>query len=371
MNRMIRHGFLTLLAGLLLGSLSSSTDAQAAPKYKEMRCESNIMTKTSVKISWKRQKGANGYKIYRSVLLKNDNWSKRKKIATLPASQISITDKTTYKKTYKYEIVSFSQNGNKTKEEFTDFCLTYMGVGRASWDDYLSSDAITSPDSIRLQYYGSYYGMMPDTYEIYRSKTKKNYKKIASVKSQKNNWAGIYTDKKVTYKTSYYYKVRAFKIINGKKIYGKFSVPILLSAVNSTGIFQAEVLTPKTETVTSLDILLTSSNGNADAIFDRKHIWDASYRAESSGSSSLRCLYSSDGKEWKNFSDNPVVIKPNEKIYLRFESEDGKPFPHPASVKGAYNLWLYDLSYNRLTCYLTVNFGTNTGTVCTNEEYYH
>ena len=46
--------------------------------------------------------------------------------------------------------------------------------------------------------------------------------------------------------------------MDGKKIYGKYSMPILLSAVNSKGKVQTEILTPQAEAVTSLDILLTS-----------------------------------------------------------------------------------------------------------------
>lgn len=336
-----------------------------------MHCESKVTAKTSVKINWKKQKGADGYRVYRSVQLKNDNWSKAKKIATLPSTQTSIEDKAKYKKTYKYEIVSFSKNGKKTKAEFTDFCFVYMGVGQADWDDYLYCDAITAPDSIKLIYHGDYYGMKPDTYEIYRSTTTKNFKKIASVKSQQDTWAGTYIDKKVTYKTSYYYKVRAFKKMNGKKIYGKYSNPVLLSAVNSTGMFQTEILTPKTETVTSLDILLTSNKGNADTILDARHVWDISCWSADNGNRQLTCSYSLDGTEWKNFSEETIIIKPDEKIYLRFKSEDDIAFPHPAYTSNEYRLYLYDLSYNRTTSYLTVDFGTNIGMVRVNGENYH
>ena len=58
-------------------------------------------------------------------------------------------------------------------------------------------------------------------YEIYRATSKKGkYKKIATVKSGKTV---SYTDKKLKSKKRYYYKVRAYKVSNGKKVYGDYS----------------------------------------------------------------------------------------------------------------------------------------------------
>ena len=46
-----------------------------------------------------------------------------------------------------------------------------------------------------------------------------------------------------------------------------------------------------------------------------------------------------------------VTIKPEEKIYLHFESESGKSFPHPANLKEDYKLYLYDLSDASHICF--------------------
>lgn len=371
MKKIIRYGFFILFSILFCNGIRTGPEAHAAPKYKDMHCEKEVTTKTDVKIKWRKQKNTSGYLVYRSLQLKEDTWSKAKKIATLPSDKTSLSDKTEYKKTYKYEIISYTKKGKKIKKEFTDYFFVYMGVGQADWTEYFSCEAVTTPDSIELQYAGNYYGMMPDTYEIYRSKTKKNFKKIASVKAKKQYWGGEYTDKGVSHRASYYYKVRASKTMDGKKIYGKYSRPILLSAVNSKGKVQTEILTPQAEAVTSLDVLLTSKEGNADIILDSKHIWDASCWSKKEGSVQLRCSYSLDGKEWKTFSEEAVTIKPEEKIYLHFESESGKSFPHPANLKEDYKLYLYDLSYNNLTCYLLIDFSINIGTVLVNLEYYH
>lgn len=58
-------------------------------------------------------------------------------------------------------------------------------------------------------------------YQIYRSKSKSDkYKKIKTIKNGKKV---IWTDKKIKTGKKYYYKVRAYKINSGKRIYGKFS----------------------------------------------------------------------------------------------------------------------------------------------------
>ena len=57
-----------------------------------------------------------------------------------------------------------------------------------------------------------------DGYEIYRSvKKKKGYRKIASVKRS------VYRDKTKKKRSRYYYKVRAYVLVNGSKVYSKYS----------------------------------------------------------------------------------------------------------------------------------------------------
>lgn len=55
-------------------------------------------------------------------------------------------------------------------------------------------------------------------YEIYRSTKKKSgYKKITDTKKTS------YKNKKLKSKKKYYYKVRAYRIVNGKKYYSSYS----------------------------------------------------------------------------------------------------------------------------------------------------
>ena len=57
-------------------------------------------------------------------------------------------------------------------------------------------------------------------YTIYRSTNKnKGFKKIADVPSSKSSW----TNKKLTSKKKYYYYIRAYQLVDGKKVYGSKS----------------------------------------------------------------------------------------------------------------------------------------------------
>ena len=58
-------------------------------------------------------------------------------------------------------------------------------------------------------------------YEVYRS-TKKNGK-YAAVKTINKGKTVTFTNKNLKKGKTYYYKVRAYKVVSGKKVYGKFS----------------------------------------------------------------------------------------------------------------------------------------------------
>lgn len=359
-----------MLTALLLIGLNMKTDARAAVQWRSM-CEPEVLSKTKIKLNLKLQKKIDGYIVYRSTVYKDGERSARKKLATLPSGTKSFTDKVKYQKRYYYELVAFTQKGKTKTKKYKDCCYAYAGIAQIIWDEYLHCDAITTPKSIRLLYGGNSEGLFPEKYEIYRSETNSNYKKIATVKAKDNHWASRYTDKKVKTGASYYYKVRGVKVVGGKKNYGKYSTPMLLSAVNSVGIFQMEVLTPDTETITSLDIKLTSDKGNSVLQLDKKYAWDAYFWNNTLDVQLDKYFYSLDGQNWQPFTDEPIIVKPGETFYLRFTDKNDKAFSNPAYHKNYCKLRFYDMTYNQLTCYMVFDFEKNTGTVEVNGEYYH
>lgn len=375
MKRIVRNVLFIMVMAVLFSGLGIKMSVQAAAQYKDM-CKSEVLTKTKVKISWKKQKGVSGYTIYRSVCQKDGTFGSSKKIATVSSDKKSYTDKGTYKKSYKYEVVAFSKKSGIKTAKYRGDCYVYMGVGRSDWYENLISDAVTTPNSIQLVFYMDSYGLKPTECEIYRSKTKNDFKKIATVAAKKRNWGGAYTDKKVQYGESYYYKVRAVKKNGNKKIYGKFSDSIMLSAVKSEGECQVKLLTPKADTVASFDVMITSMDGNAEIHLKDKDLWNIDYcyknqNGESNNTELKVVSYSLDGEEWKEFTDEMVSVKPEGKIYLRFADVNGKAIVHPESNVKNVELGIYDMEYNNLTCYMRMDFSKNTATVSCNLEYYH
>lgn len=166
----------------------------------------------SVKVSWKKIAGATGYEVYRANS-KNGKYAKKAVISK--SNTVNYTDKKlTTGKTYYYKVRAVAAGTVKT---------TYSGYSSVKSAKPLPSKVTNvkaSAGSKRVKLSWKKASGVTG-YEIYRA-TKKNgkYKKVKSIgKAAANN----YTDKKLKAKKTYYYKIRAYKTVSGKKVYGAFS----------------------------------------------------------------------------------------------------------------------------------------------------
>ena len=174
---------------------------------------SNFKTKTqttnSITLNWSKVSGANGYQI------QTYNASKKKWV------NVANTTKTSYKvtklgkgKTYKYRVRAY-KTINKVKKY-------------GSWSSVLNSGTKTSAPKISRITTGRKKANLrwnkvsgANGYEIYMATTKKGkYKKVKTV--TKGN-AIKYTKSKLKKNKRYYFKVRTYKKVNGKKIYSSYS----------------------------------------------------------------------------------------------------------------------------------------------------
>ena len=158
----------------------------------------------SVYIGWDPVDGATKYNVYRSTSKKG----KYTKIKTV--DNIYYTDKKlTYGKTYYYKVEAANNDGKRMSNVISVKVIpSYVYV----WyeDDKVSSK------KIKLQWEK----VDATGYEIYRStNAKKGFKKIKTITKGKTT---SYTDSKLKPNTTYYYKIKAYKTVKGKKIYGKF-----------------------------------------------------------------------------------------------------------------------------------------------------
>lgn len=166
----------------------------------------------SVKVSWKKTAGATGYEVYRADS-KNGKYAKKAVISK--SSTVNYTDKKlTAGKTYYYKVRAVAAGTVKT---------TYSGYSSVKSAKPLPSKVASvkaSAGSKRVKLSWKKAAGVTG-YEIYRANKKNGkYKKVKSIgKAASNN----YTDKKLKAKKTYYYKIRAYKTVSGKKVYGAFS----------------------------------------------------------------------------------------------------------------------------------------------------
>ncbi len=163
-------------------------------------------TYNSVTMSWKKTSGAGYYYVYRSA--KADRGYKR----------IGTTTKTTYKDktvktgtTYYYKVVAARKVSGKY---YTSAYTSYVKI-KPSITKTAVTKITAGAGKISLTYQKV---SGASGYEIYRATTQNGtYKKIATTKST------TYTNKGLGRNKGYYYKVRAYRIVNGKTVFGSYS----------------------------------------------------------------------------------------------------------------------------------------------------
>jgi len=166
-------------------------------------------------IKYPKVTSASGYEIYRS----NDYWVGFKKIKTTTA--LSFMDKALKDgTTYYYKVRAYRVIGGKKYYGPYSYVLStkiVLPAGKISLEPSASNAIrinITKVDATG--------------YEIYRStNAKTGFKKIKTTTALTFNNTALATNK------TYYYKVRPYKMISGKKVYGKYS-PVVGLKINKT-----------------------------------------------------------------------------------------------------------------------------------------
>ncbi|MBM6619109.1 InlB B-repeat-containing protein [Bacillus suaedaesalsae] len=166
-----------------------------------------------VKVSWKPVSGSHGYEVYRATSL-SGSYSKVTTItkgSTLSYINTSLTTgRTYYYKVRAYRIVS----GKKVYNSFSKVVSAKPTLAAPS-KIYLTKGSKTA---IKVSWYNA---GEATGYEIYRSIQKTGtYSRIKSITSAKTT---SYTNTSLARAKTYYYKVRAYKVVNGKKVYSSFT----------------------------------------------------------------------------------------------------------------------------------------------------
>lgn len=163
-----------------------------------------------LKLAWKSVAGADSYQIYRSTS-KDGTY---KKIATVTGEKTSYSNGgLACGKTYYYKIKAV---GTGSKEKISGYSKVVSGKPVPAKPSVTLASGKSKQVKVSWKKISGASG-----YEIYYS-TKKDgsYKKAKTITSGKTV---TYTQKKLKSGKKYYYRVRAYRTVNGKKVYGSYS----------------------------------------------------------------------------------------------------------------------------------------------------
>ena len=191
----------------------------------------------TIELSWNKVDGANTYEVLRSEK-KNGKYKTIKK--GLKENKY-INTGVTYGKTYYYKVKAVGGKNSKTSSIVT-------GVAKPNKVNNLRFTG-ASTNNVKL----SWDKVNVTGYEIYRSTNKKSWSKIST--ATKNSLLSL-NNKKLKANTTYYYKVRAYKKVSGKKVYGPYSNVVTTKTAPSKPKVTVSVRDYK-----SLNVKITSVKG--------------------------------------------------------------------------------------------------------------
>ena len=200
----------TILGGYDNKGVSAAFKESVQPLGKVELSGAKDSGKASIIVSWKAVEGAEGYRIYRKFT--GSSW---KKLVDVASDQLSYTDSSGVTgKQYTYTVRAFrTVNG---KEELGGFDNLGVSATKLPSSVVLKSAKDNGKDGIDISWNKV---SNADGYRVYRKTANSSWTKLSDVTS---NTTITYTDKTVASGTIYYYTVRAYKVYEGKTVFGGF-----------------------------------------------------------------------------------------------------------------------------------------------------
>ncbi|MEA4922489.1 MAG: hypothetical protein VB031_03880 [Eubacteriaceae bacterium] len=182
----------------------------AAPKIK-----AGSVSYNTNKISWKKVDGAAGYKVYRST----KKTSGFKRVKTTKATSWKNTKLKTGK-TYYYKVRAYKERNGK------QVYSKHSNVAKAKPVPAAPMLKLTAGSNSIKATWSKVKGS--NGYKLYRATSKAG--KYKAIRNAKGSWNRDYTSVNKKSGKKYYFKVRAYKTVNGKNVYGKMSAVKVMAA---------------------------------------------------------------------------------------------------------------------------------------------
>ena len=164
-------------------------------------------TYNSARISWKKVSGAAGYQVYRA----SSQNGRYKKVRTTAKTSWT-NEKLTTGKVYYYKVRAYKKSGSKTV--YGSFSIKTKAVPRTKAPTF----KLTAGNHKIQVSWNKVRGA--DGYRIYRAQSKNgSYKMIKDSRSSLRR----YTSVRLKSNHKYYYKMRSYRAVKGKKVYSEYS----------------------------------------------------------------------------------------------------------------------------------------------------
>ena len=192
--------------------LKIDSSNQQSPTLSKPTIKTSSNSYNSNKITWSKLSNADGYEIYRSTS-KSGTYKSIKTITN--GSTVSYTDKSlTTGSTYYYKVRAYRTVDKKKVYS------SYSSIASAKPVLKTPSVKLTSGSKKATIKWEKISGA--SGYEVYRATSKSG--KYSKIKTITKNSTVSYVNSSLTKNKTYYYKVRAYRTVNGKKIYSSYSV---------------------------------------------------------------------------------------------------------------------------------------------------
>lgn len=164
-------------------------------------------TDNTILLTWNKVAGAEKYMVYRSTDKKK--WTKINTVTEISYIDTGLT----YGKKYYYKVKAANDISNKVSDIITGKTVPNKVVNLKINGGSTNNVKLTW-DRVKVT-----------GYEVYSSINNKKWYKIATI--TKNDTL-TYNNKSLKANTKYYYKVRAYKTVSGKKVYGSYSAVLTI-----------------------------------------------------------------------------------------------------------------------------------------------
>lgn len=327
---------LMVLAALpVLGGCSDSEEATHEYLVVTGSVTGSEQSEICTNIRWKNVEGAKKYIIYRSNPVKSETSAaggklKMTRMDTLSRRTNEYKDQDIkYKKWYCYKVVVRKKTDGKESSDSQEL-IVYTGLAQCRWEEDLDIMGYTSPDRIDLRF-DVPVSLRPQGFVISRKTSGGRFRNVADLKG---GYSKKWKDTEVGPGKSYTYRVRAYRKMGKKRLYGTYSKELKRSAVNLEGKYRLKAALDNNGPRDQFVVKIESEEGNGEIRITDKN-WYAFGLSSQNDPNALKfeCAKPSSktkndqlelpkGMRFRSMKKNGLVLKGGEAGYIRITGQD-------------------------------------------------